>query len=312
MRTLPLGGTGRKPLGAPMRALAVETEDGVALGVEVSPNPAAAVRLVVSHGNGLAAHGYRAFWQPLCEAYEVVLFDMRGHGRSSHGDLKRHTWTQFTRDWRSLAKALALQLDRRITVGVLHSLSAVSALMAVRDGGLACDALVLYDPSLPPPSGHPLEAAQEREMTRLAESALRRRRSFADPTQLAEQFMRRERFGVWRLGAPLDMARATLARDGDDGSWTLSCGPEREASIFSHNTGHVLWPVLRDPPCPTHLVGGDPKLAGAGVPSRASHAAHIECGVSYEAITGTGHFLQLEAPEACRQALGRFLAAIEA
>jgi pimeloyl-ACP methyl ester carboxylesterase len=290
-----------------MRTLRIEADDGVAIAAQVLPNPSARVRVVVSHGNGLAAHGYRVFWESLCRDHEVVLHDLRGHGRSERGARERHTWAQLARDCAHVWAALPCRLGRRFTVGALHSLSAVASLLHLQSHGPGCDALVLFDPSLPPPAGHPLEAAHRAEMALRAERALRRRVVFENPAQLASQFARTDVFGTWRASAPLDMARATLREDAP-GRWSLCCEPEREAAIYLTNTGHsAVWRALRERPCPIHIVGGDPYAPGAHVPSRASRAAHDETGVSYEAVGGSGHFLQLEQPERCREALVRFV-----
>ena len=49
-------------------------------------------RLVLSHGNGLAIDGYLPFWGPLCERYDVILFDFRHHGRNPSNPAWAHDW----------------------------------------------------------------------------------------------------------------------------------------------------------------------------------------------------------------------------
>lgn len=293
-----------------MTVVRIAADDGVQLAAEVFPNPAARVRLVVSHGNGLAARGYRVFWEPLCRDHEVVLFDLRGHGLSERGNAEHHTWEQFARDFDPLASALTQKVGARMTIGALHSLSAVASLLNLHESGPRWDGLVLFDPSLPPPAGHALEPVHRDEMALLAERSLRRRLRFDNAAQLAARFARSELFGAWRAPAPLDMALATLREDASAGNWTLACEPQREASIYATNAGHPVWQVLRARACPIHIVAGDPQRPGAEVPCRASKAAHDDTGVSYESIEGAGHFLQLEQPERCREALARFIAAL--
>ena len=48
-------------------------EDGALIFVRQHGNPRAPV--VLSHGNGLAIDGYLPFWGPLCERYDLILFD---------------------------------------------------------------------------------------------------------------------------------------------------------------------------------------------------------------------------------------------
>ncbi len=290
------------------RALTITASDGVVLVAHVYPNPTAAVRLVISHGNGLATRGYRVFWESLCADFEVVLFDVRGHGASEAGEYAHHTWDQFTDDFEVLWRTLSHSVGTRYTVGALHSLSAVTSLLHLREHGSRWDALVLFDPSLPPPAGHALEPVHRAEMQRLALRTLARRTSFDDPNVLARQFARSDAFGAWEEDAPLDMACATLREDTARGTWLLACEPRREADIYLTNAGLPVWDMLRARPCPILIVGGDPRRVDAQAPSRASEAAHLETGVDYEAIEGTGHFLQLEAPDRCRHAMRRFLA----
>jgi pimeloyl-ACP methyl ester carboxylesterase len=290
-----------------LRRLHVPADDGTLLSVRIHENPQATLRLVLSHGNGLAIDGFRVFWEPLCERHEVVLVDFRGHGQSEAGPDGHHQWDIFTRDAECVFQALRRQPGPALSVGVFHSMSAVTSLLQLRAFGPRWDALVLFDPSLSPPPGHRLEGVHQAEMQRLTAVTLRRRRRFPDPSELARQFARAEVFGPWQGSACRDMAEATLRVDGDGDGWSLRCDPQREARIFETNIHLPVWDVLRRPRCPLQIVAGDPSLPGAQAPSLVSRAAHEDLGVSHEAVTGTGHFLQLEAPQRSRQALERWL-----
>ena len=59
----------------------VSMDDGVEIVIRHHPKPGAD-RLYISHGNGFAVDGYRVFWEPLLADFDVVLFDMRNHGRN--------------------------------------------------------------------------------------------------------------------------------------------------------------------------------------------------------------------------------------
>lgn len=273
----------------------------------VVPNPRAAIRVVVTHGNGLASGGYRVFWEPLCEHYEVVAVDLRGHGRSDAGPPEAHNWPRLTADLDALYDELERALGPRHTVGAMHSLGAVASLLQMKRGESRWDALALFDLSSAPPDGDPLSANHAVEMADRAARARQRRARFDDPAELAGQFARADRVGDWQGDAPMDMARAVL-RQSPTG-WELSCHPEREAAIYLGNTDMGLWNVLADPTCPVLVVGGDPFIPGALTPSRSCYAAHLATGVPYAHVPGTGHFLQLEAPQQCRRILDDFIAA---
>ncbi len=295
---------GRDP-GAP---LPVRASDGILLGARLFANPAAKARLVVSHGNGLASFGYRVFWENLRKDFELVVVDVRGHGMSEPGAAGHHHWPQFVADLETLRDTLAQQLDPRPTFGAFHSLSAVASLLQSHHHGRRWDGLVLFDPPLAPPAGHPLRRAHERDVEMLVEGALRRRPSFAHPAELAGRFARPEIFGAWEDPAPMDMACATLRPDSDSQEWVLACAPDREAFVFRTNMDERAWEAMLAPPCPIHIIASDPHAPQPGAPALTSLAAHQEAGVSYDAIAGTGHFLQLEQPGQCRAALRRFIA----
>lgn len=300
-----LMGLASESLGEP---LPVVCTDGTVLSARVFRNPSAQARLVVSHGNGLAAFGYRVFWDALRDKFELVVFDMRGHGASEQGGADMHRWDQFVHDLQSLCDTMAVAPDARPLVGVFHSQSAVTSLLHLHRHRERSPwhALVLFDPPLPPPVGHPLEPLHRAEMTALAAGALRRRLRYPSPAHRAHQFLRTDVFGAWHGDAAHDMARATLRPDGAS-AWELSCDPLREAFIYGTNTHAEVWDVLAEPPCPIRLIAADPARPGAQAPALVSLHAHEAIGVGYESIVGTGHFLQLEQPQRCRDAVVAFL-----
>src|SRR5690554_93028 len=63
----------------PIDRFAARMTDGAELQVRRYGN-GTGPRLVISHGNGFAVDGYRVFWQPLYDDYDVVVFDIRNHG----------------------------------------------------------------------------------------------------------------------------------------------------------------------------------------------------------------------------------------
>ncbi len=294
----------------PSHLLSLPVDPQTQLCAWVAPNPGAATRVVVTHGNGLASGGYRVFWEALCADHEVVCLDLRGHGASEAGPADAHDWDHFNHDMDAVADALERELGPRRTVGAMHSLGAVASLLQMQRGQSRWDALALFDLSCAPPRSHPLAAVHAQEMALRARRARNRRSRFEDPAQVAAQFARADRVGPWQGDAPMDMARAVLRREpSESGEWVLSCQPEREASIYLGNTDMGLWDVLARPGMPVLLVGGDPTMAHADAPSRCCQAAHEATGVAYTHLPGSGHFLQLEQPERCRRVLNEFIEA---
>lgn len=286
-------------------ALEVRLSDGAVLAVRVL-GPRGATRLYLSHGNGLAIDGYRVFWEPWAERYELVLFDVRNHGRNPCHGAAGHNWQRIAADFPELRAATDAALgEAPLSVGVFHSLSAVAAASAApRSPGLF-DALVLFDPPLPAPPGHPAHPDIVANNEKMARWASRRPARFAAPEELAASFAATRSLQRWRPGTHLDMARAVLREEA--GSFVLACPPALEAHIYRTNDEPGLWEGLGRLPCPALIVGADTTLPEADSPARLCKAAAEEFGLGYVAIPGTTHFLQIERPEECRAAVERFL-----
>ncbi|HVA77670.1 MAG TPA: alpha/beta hydrolase [Candidatus Binataceae bacterium] len=283
----------------------VRMEDGAIIRVR-QHGVAAAPRLVLSHGNGLAIDGYLPFWGPLCARYEVVLFDFRNHGHNPLHREEAHLWTHFVTDMETVFAAIGRELGVKRTAGVFHSLSGVTAAMHARRFGKRFDALVLFDSPVFPPQGHRLRRNQADDKTSLAGRARRRTERYADPSVLAAQF--RKYNPLWRPEAYELMARATLRHDTRAGDWILACPRELEANVFSTNADPTLWNAMGSIPVPVKLICGDPNLVGAMPPALIGRELAAEHKLPYEAIAGTTHFLQIEQPEQCTRAMESFLA----
>jgi pimeloyl-ACP methyl ester carboxylesterase len=280
-------------------------DDGAIIRIRQHGNPTGP-RLVMSHGNGLAIDGYLPFWGPLRERYEVVLFDFRNHG---HNPLHReadHLWPRFILDMENVFQEINRELGAKRAAGVFHSLSGVTSAMHALKFGSRFEALVLFDPPMFPPEGHPLRGNQANDKNSLAERARRRTERYKDPSILAAQF--RARFPKWRPEAYELMARATLRHDSRAGDWILACPRELEANIFATNADPTLWDRLGQVPVPMKLICGDPDLPDVMPPALIGRALAQQHNLSYEAISGTSHFLQIEEPEKCVAAMEAFLA----
>jgi pimeloyl-ACP methyl ester carboxylesterase len=281
--------------------------------VTVFPNPDAKSRLLVSHGNGLASFGYRAFWEPLREHFEVIALDMRGHGASEPGDAVLHTVEQFVIDLQSVLGVLSAT-DPRPLIGAFHSLSALVALMQLKRLAHVppWQALVLFDPPLTAPAEHALATQHRDEMAALSSVTARRRVLYATVEERVAQFSRSDVFGTWVPGAAHDMAAATLRADRDTSGWRLSCDPALEAFIYRSGTQPEAWDALSLGQCPIVLISGDPYRAEAESPARTCLLASERLGIDYAYAKNAGHFLQLEQPERCREALLAFIAKVAA
>ena len=264
------------------------------------------VRLLLSHGNGLAINAYTPFWEPLIDDFELVAFDIRNHGENPLHDPQQHTWPRITQDIGEIFAGTQRHFGEKPTVGAFHSLSAVATLLNAVAGGPAWHALVLFDPPIFPPSGHPVQPAQIADMQDLTRRAAGRPVAYRSPEQFAAQLLQRRAFSRWVPGAHLLFAQSTL-RPGPNGDWILCCPRELEAHMFATNNDATLWAKLPTVTIPMMIIGADADDPNAGPPARISRATHDELGIAYAGIPNTTHFLQTEQPAACREALRTFL-----
>jgi len=289
----------------PSEAFEVRTRDGAAISVRIygyRQGP----RLVVSHGNGLAIDGYASFWQLLAEECEVVVFDMRNHGRSPPHDQAAHCWPNFPLDLEAVWQSLRARPGRGPTIGIFHSLSAITSLMQVLDYGPRWDGLLLVDPPLFPRDGSPLQAAEFDHMNDMVRRSARRTQRFASPAVMAAQLARRPEFRRWRPEAYRQMATALLRRDAKHGDWVLRCPRELEARVFATNTDATIWPRLPLLRTPLMILGADPSLPERTLPALICQALTQELDIPYRMLPGTTHFLQIERPVECAAVVREF------
>lgn len=262
-------------------------------------------RLALSHGNALAIDGYYPFWSLLAERYELILFDFRNHGQNPLHRFAGHNWHRFVDDLERVFGAIQETFGPRRTVGVFHSLAAVTATMQTQRHGVRWDPLVLFDPPYYPPDGHPLHRTQLSNEDDIAARAERRTPGYDDPRALAASFARK--LTRWRPEAYELMARATLRYDPASKQWVLACPREFEAHVFRSNRDPRIWTALGRMPVAVKLICADSELPDAGPPAHLGRAAAAEAGLAYEAIPGTTHFLQIEKPRECVAAMETFL-----
>ncbi|MGE0799346.1 MAG: alpha/beta fold hydrolase [Lautropia sp.] len=264
-------------------------------------------RLVLSHGNGLAIDGYKVFWQLLLDRYEVVLFDFRNHGRNRSPGVAAHHWAGFAADLDRIRDAIDESFGPSRTIGVFHSMAAITSLLHAQDYGWRWQGLLLFDAPLYPPDGHPLQAAGLLHEQRMAAWAATRPARFRSPRELADRFAKSRSLRRWAPESYRLMAEAILRPDSDTGGWMLTCPPELESSVYATNTDQSIWRRLGEVPGPVMLVTSDPDTEGADVNGAinlaAAEAFRLPCAV----IPDTTHFLQIERPQACADVLDRFV-----
>ncbi len=265
-------------------------------------------RLVLSHGNGLAIDAYLPFWSLLCVSYDLVLFDVRNHGRNPVHDADGHTWDRIGQDMEELQAAITEHFGKKPAVGVFHSLSSVAAVRQVLKGGGGWSKLVLFDPPFYPRKGHALIPLHEEHLGRMERLARRRPESYSDPSEFSAVLASRAQFSRWVDGVHDLFARTTLRQSTPGGDWELACPRDYEADIFLTNRDGSVWPRMsQGVDVPLAVIGADPGLPDADSPSQVCRAMAEELDLTYEWVPDTTHMLQLEDPQGCVAALQRAL-----
>lgn len=264
--------------------------------------------LVITHGNGFAIDGYRVFWEPLLDRFEVVLFDMRNHGRNTPSGSDGHHYLQLASDIGSVNRAVkSLLRPGQAMIGVFHSMSARAAMKHAIEGGWRWDAMVLFDPPNMPPRSHRLYEAMRTFELKLIDWSCNRPDRFASVEEVIQGFRESRTARRWLPQAVGDMGRAVVRPDGA-GRWELSCRRELEAAIYLGALTLDLWPHASAYGGPVKLIGADPAFKGNPPTGAANQALAVENGYTYESIPSGGHLLQIERPAECRQSMLSFLA----
>ena len=277
----------------------VQVDDSTEIAVRRHGNPHGP-RLVLSHGNGLAADLYFPFWSLLADDFDLTIYDIRNHGWNRVGVRQDHNIPTLISDHDLILKAIVREYGEKPTVGVHHSLSALVTLMSFSK---LYSALILFDPPLCKP------AASESEFIKAAERTTaqirRRTERFDSEQQFVEILALVPGFGRVVPGVHELMARSTLRKTADDEAYELRCPRDYEAQITEYARSFAPLLDLKTLTCPTKVIGADPTLPYAYLPTfDLSHASAVD----YDFVPETSHFLQLEKPERCAALVREYLA----
>ena len=312
MSGLPRSGVGARRetagfvLPGPSATLDLTMDDGAPIRVVRHGNPSGP-RAVLSHGNGFASDAYFPFWRLMLERFDLALFDFRNYGRNPFHAPAPHDYPRFARDSAAVHGAVADAWGGKTTVGVFHSMSGTTALLAAVDGAWHWDALVLFDPPIAPPEGDPLYAALMAESEALCNGARIRKNRFADPDDLAEVYRGLYRFRRLRKGTAELAARSSMRFDPGSGEWRLCCPGPVEAGVYVEVGTLPIWRKAGPPARPLLIVGADRKPDDAPATAHCCEAFCEAFGIDHAFVPDTGHLMQLEEPERCFALVEGFL-----
>ena len=258
-------------------------------------------RLVLSHGNGLAVDLYYPFWSQLADDFDLVVYDLRNHGWNEVTSLGNHTIPNMVRDHDRILEEIDLRYGRKPQVGVFHSVSALVSLLSPTNGA-GYRARVLFDPPMCKP-GFSFEEF-DASATEMAKAIRRRSTRFQSKEELAVALrflppFQRAVPGVFDL-----VPKTTLRKSADDPGFELCCPPEYEAQIIDYATIFAVSVDYGELLSPVKVIGADPTLPYAYLPTFDFSEVIT---VDYDFIPEATHFLQLEKPRECAEAVLRFI-----
>jgi len=259
------------------------------------------LRLVLSHGNGLAIDLYYPFWSLLTNDFDIVVYDLRNHGWNAVTDLKEHTIPTLVDDHDLVIDAIDRHLGEKATIGVFHSLSSLAPLLSPTEGS-RFSALVLFDPPLCKPG----KSYEEFDAAAIRTAAAARRRSyrFRSREDFTELLQMSPNFRSVVPGTPALMARTTLREGANGDGYELRCPPEYEAQIIDYARVFAVSVDFTILQCPTKVIGADPTLPYSYLPTI---DLSDMLSVDYDFLPDATHLLQLEYPEECVAKMREFI-----
>jgi len=258
------------------------------------------LRLVLSHGNGMAIDLYYPFWSLLADDFDLVMYDMRNHGWNQVSSLAQHNVPTLVSDHDIILEAIGRQWGEKPQVGVFHSVSALVTLLSPLRGH-RYNALVLYDPPLCKPGRSHREF--EEAAVRASGFARRRTARFQHREDFAEVLPFLPLFRRFVPGA-YDLMAMTTLRARDDEGYELRCPREYEAQIVDYASVYGVAVDFDSLECPVKVIGADPTLPFSYLPTL--ELSDI-LSVDYDFLPEATHFLQLEQPAECAASLRVYL-----
>lgn len=184
---------------------------------------------LLHHATGFCA----ALWAPVAERlgerFRVFAMDARGHGDSSKPPPPAaYRWDAFGRDVEAVVSRLADE-HGPLALGIGHSFGGTALTLAEAARPGLFERLILVDPIVAPVD--PERRGLDGLGNPMAEGARRRRREWESRAAARARWAGRPAFASWTPLA-LDLYVAGGLEERADGSVTLQCPPEVEASIF--------------------------------------------------------------------------------
>ncbi len=196
--------------------------------------------------------------------------------------------------WYLLAQDLARfceVLDIKSPLMVGHSMGGAVITLVVGKLGVEAEKMILFEPIFLPSQLYNLDMRVEDHP--LAGKSIKRRNTWEDRQEARDYLRSKPLFARWDEEM-LDMYLNYGFSDSAAGGITLTCHPEREASLFMGSMAYDPWPVIPRVKCPALLLEGELSENRAFINLR--QAAETFPRGEYRLVDGAGHLIPMEKP----------------
>ncbi len=243
--------------------------------------------LHVLHGNGFCGRVYEPMLQALADGFDLWLCDLPGHG-DSDAMPRFPGWNVFMQAALECARHATTRYGDVPRLALGHSLGGVLTTLMLAEPQQPFQRAALLDPVL---FSTPMLLGMRLGMARfnpLAKASLKRRRQWPSREAAAKALHGRGTYKGWTEAALQAFVTHAL-RDEADGTVSLKCAPELEATIFGSGPRR-LWPAVKRVTAPTLIVYGRDTMPF--VKAGAQRAASSNAAFSAQAIEGGHCFMQ--------------------
>jgi len=251
-----------------------------------------------THGNGFSTRVYEPMLKLLAAHYDLLLYDLPGHGKSPTFEFVGHIKTaEFLHQ--SVRQSQEFIAGRHVHV-VAHSLGGMLTMLAASQYPDTFTSMVLLDPIMFP--RHLLMmliVTKKLGLTSLihpyVKPTLRRRNGWSDQQDAFNYFHKRKIFRNWTdeaLRSYINHALTNVDASDADSDLVLCCDPQLEAEWFG-TVPSRLWSSVEKLRIPVSIFMGQdtyPFSLRAG-----EYAKSINTGIEYSIVPGDHCFMQEDA-----------------
>lgn len=248
-------------------------------------------RVLAAHATGFCATVWRPVARYLDDAH-VLAPDFRGHGQTVTPPGYPFAWDRFADDVLATLDDAGWFDDDAPVTGIGHSMGGAALLLAEirRPGTFA--GLWVYEPITFPAEIRAFMAENENP---LSIGARRRRPGFPSVDEAFTIYASKPPMGAFTPDALAGYVEGAFAT-APDGSVTLRCRPEDEATVYGTAAGCSAFEHLGDVACPTVVARGRREAVGpAAIADAVADALPRGRLVAFEDLS---HFGPMEAPDA--------------